>query len=269
MHPQHRGGGPAARVPARIWARVRLTGQRLLARWDRYDDELRYDPARRNRPVLIVIGAAAVVVLAAMVGLFVLASRSHPAPARAVVLTSPTPTPSPTPAPGTPPPTTPLASTASPTPTVPAGGTLRALHSGRCLTVRDDSREAGARLVQRGCDGAPAEGFHLVPVPAAVRTYELVNELTGRCVDVDSGSTADGAPVIQWDCTGHLNQQFTMRNVPGLAGSVQLVAMHSGKCLDVAGVSTANGAEIQQWACHPAETEATMRNQSWLLATGT
>jgi hypothetical protein len=54
--------------------------------------------------------------------------------------------------------------------------------------------------------------------------------------------------------------------VPGLPGSVQLVAAHSGKCLDVSGASTADGTLIQQWSCHDPATEASMRNQSFVVA---
>jgi hypothetical protein len=245
---------------ARVWAPLRLAVRRGWLGWRRYDDELRHDPARRERSAMIVIGAAAVVVLLAMVGLFVVASQSRPAPARAVAITSRTPTATPTTPPTTPPATTPARS-----PDVPAGGTLRALHSGRCLAVRDGSREAGARLVQQSCDGDPGQGFRLVPVPGPARTYQLVDELSGRCVDVSGGSTADGAEVIQWDCGDQHNQRFTLRDVPGSSGYVQLVVEHSGKCLDVAGGSTEDGAAVQQDSCHSADVEATARNQSWLL----
>jgi Ricin-type beta-trefoil lectin domain-like len=266
MHPQHRGrrsAGPAVRG----WARLRQAIRRAGLGWRRYEDRLRDDPGRRERSAMIVVGVAAVLVLLAMVGLFVVASQSHPAPARAVPTTSrsPTPTRPPTTAPATTPPA-PTTTTASPTPDAPAGGTLRALHSGRCLAVRGDSREAGAPLVQRSCDGDPVQGFHLVPVDGPARTYQLVDGLTGRCVDVSGGSTADGGVVIQWDCGTQANQRFTLRDVPGGAGSVQLVALHSGKCLAVAGGSTADDAEVQQSTCEPAAIEATARNQSWLLA---
>jgi hypothetical protein len=270
MHPQRHRGRPGGRVTAlaaQAVLRLRRAGRRAHLAIQRYEDELQRDPVRRDRSAMIVVGAAAAVVVLAMVAFFVVASQSHPPPARAVVITGPTPSATPSPTATAASPTAPE-TTASPTPTVPAGGTLRALHSGRCLAVRRDSQQDGARLVQRSCDGSPGQGFHLVPVAGQPSTYQLVDELSGRCVDVSDSSTADGARVIQWGCTGEPNQAFTLREVPGLSGYVQLVAGHSGKCLDVADVSTEDGAAIQQWSCHPADVEATMRNQSWQLSAG-
>jgi len=251
--------GTVARRPAGVGRR----GVQALAE---LDERVRRDPARRERSAMLVVGGGAVVVALGIGILLVLAGTgdSQPAPAGGGAAgTRPSGSPLPTAGPSVT--ASAPATTAQPSPTLPAGAALRAVQSGKCLAVPGDTTEAGAQLVQLGCDADPGKRFLLVPVAGRVRTFSLVNALTSRCVDVSGAGGDDGTPVIQWECNGQPNQQFELRDVPAFPGYVQLVAQHSGKCVDADQVSTADSAPVQQWTCRITPVVEPLRSQSWQL----
>ena len=256
---------------AGLW--LAAVGRRGLQAMRDLDERIRHDPARRERSAMLVVGGVALVVVLAMSTLLVLAGTGGGSPgtrSAAAVGTRGAGRATPT-APATASRTPTAATTGAASPTDPAGAVLRVLQSGMCLAVPGDTTEAGVQFVQRPCDGALGEQFHLVPVAGRVRTYMLVDALTGRCVDVQGAARDDGTPVIQWDCHGQPNQQFELRNVPGPVGSVQLVAQHSGKCVDVERTPAGDGEDggdsglVSQRTCQAAQVAATMHSQVWQL----
>jgi len=79
--------------------------------------------------------------------------------------------------------------------------------SGQCLDVKDGSRETGAPIVQRPCNGADCQVFH-VSIRAADGHREIRNQLSGKCLAAPRGHSAPGTPLIQVKCTWQDNQRF-------------------------------------------------------------
>ena len=135
---------------------------------------------------------------------------------------------------------------------------LTALHSGKCLDVRQASLANGAPVQQWTCHGKDNQHWIVEP---RFGEYYLRALHSGKCLDVRQASLANGAPVQQWTChspehqTWILEPDLTLEDKP----SYSLRALHSGKCLDVRQASLANGAPVQQWTCHGPD------HQRWLL----
>jgi hypothetical protein len=71
-------------------------------------------------------------------------------------------------------------------------------NSGRCLTVKDGSKDAGARIVQGvfATEAGSAEKWKAVKIGDA---YKLVNLKSGKVLAVPEGSKEKGTEIIQWD----------------------------------------------------------------------
>jgi hypothetical protein len=125
-------------------------------------------------------------------------------------------------------------------------------HSGKCMTLSENSAANGKPIIQWPCFSPPSPGdgqvFTLVPMAGG---YELKINSTGKCVDVTSASVANGAKLQQWDClgAGQTNQIWSLVELAGQPGWFAWIAKHSGRCADVPSSSTANGAWFQQWDC--------------------
>jgi hypothetical protein len=139
---------------------------------------------------------------------------------------------------------------------------LTALHSGKCLDVRQFSQANGATVQQWNCHGRDNQRWVLEPAGTVEGepSYLLQAVHSGKCLDVRQFSQANGATVQQWNCHGRDNQRWVLESVgTAEAPSYLLRAVHRGKCLDVRQFSQANGATVQQWNCHGRD------NQRWLL----
>jgi hypothetical protein len=125
-------------------------------------------------------------------------------------------------------------------------------HSGKCMTLSENSATNGKPIIQWECFSVnPADGqvFSLVPMGGA---YEIKVNSTGKCVDVTSASQANGALLQEYSCLeeGQTNQLWSLVELQGQPGWFAFIAKHSGKCADVPASSSANGVQFQQWTCN-------------------
>ncbi|MFY0565818.1 RICIN domain-containing protein [Archangium lansingense] len=91
--------------------------------------------------------------------------------------------------------------------------------SGQCVDVKDGSREEGAPLVQRECNGAECQVFH-VSNRGADGHRELRNQLSGKCLAAPQGGSSSGAQLVQWKCTSQDNQRFRISPAQTTASTV-------------------------------------------------
>ncbi len=82
------------------------------------------------------------------------------------------------------------------------GDTVRAL--GKCLDVRNGSRDNGVEVWLYQCNGTGAQVWEI----RADRTWR--NPQSGRCLTTNGGSSADGTRLMIWTCTGGSYQRWTM-----------------------------------------------------------
>jgi hypothetical protein len=75
---------------------------------------------------------------------------------------------------------------------------LVSTNSGRCLTVKDGSKDAGAHIVQ-GAVAAEAGSAERWKAVKAGDAYKLVNLNSGKILAVPEGAKTKGAQIIQWD----------------------------------------------------------------------
>jgi len=87
--------------------------------------------------------------------------------------------------------------------------TLKAQHSGMCVSVAGASTTAGANVEQQPCDGGSAQSWTLRNV--GIGYYELSHTSTTSCLDVAGGSVASGANVQQWTCNALSPQIWRLR----------------------------------------------------------
>jgi hypothetical protein len=83
------------------------------------------------------------------------------------------------------------------------GSTVRAA-GGKCLDVRNGSRDNGATVWLYACNGTGAQVWEI----RADRTWR--NPQSGRCLTTVNGSSADGTRLMIWTCTGGSYQRWTM-----------------------------------------------------------
>lgn len=79
--------------------------------------------------------------------------------------------------------------------------------SGKCVDVKDGSREDGAPLVQRSCNSADCQVFH-VSDRGADGHREIRNKLSDKCLAAPQGGGDSGSQLVQWKCTGRDTQRF-------------------------------------------------------------
>ncbi|WNG35719.1 RICIN domain-containing protein [Archangium violaceum] len=79
--------------------------------------------------------------------------------------------------------------------------------SGKCVDVKDGSREEGALIVQRPCNGAECQIFQ-VSDRGADGHRELRNKLSGKCLAASRGQSNSSTPLIQSNCTLQDVQRF-------------------------------------------------------------
>ncbi|QRK05073.1 RICIN domain-containing protein [Archangium violaceum] len=79
--------------------------------------------------------------------------------------------------------------------------------SGKCVDVKDGSREEGAPIVQRPCNGAECQVFH-VSERGTDGHRELRNKLSDKCMAAHGGGATTGNSLIQANCTSQDEQRF-------------------------------------------------------------
>lgn len=82
--------------------------------------------------------------------------------------------------------------------------TIVSKQSGQCLDVKDGSREDGAAIIQKSCNGAECQVFH-VSNRGADGHRELRNQLSGKCL---APPRSGDSGLIQTGCNGQDSQRF-------------------------------------------------------------
>lgn len=131
--------------------------------------------------------------------------------------------------------------------------TLVGLGSNKCVDIRNEDADYGARAQLWQCYGSPNQRFTLRRVgttPQGKPYFQIINkEAPYLCLQVRDNSTANGAQVDQYGCSAD-NHQYWYWGSPNNGVHLPLVNLNSGKCLDVNAGATHNGARIQQWTCN-------------------
>ena len=143
----------------------------------------------------------------------------------------------------------------------PAGATLKAAHSDKCLNVPNGSSNANVALVQWQCVGNTNEQWYAESMGDG--TYHVVSThttATKMCLNVPGADLDNSVAVVQYPCTATArNDRWRAKAVPG-TNRFQLIAAHSNKCLNVPSSNKANGAAVIQYAC---TNVATTLNEQW------
>ena len=83
------------------------------------------------------------------------------------------------------------------------GREIRALHSGKCLTVAGAGDTNGTRIVEAACTGAVEQRFSIRS------TGEIRPSFIDKCFDRDGVQNANNGALLQlWACHGSENQRF-------------------------------------------------------------
>ena len=91
---------------------------------------------------------------------------------------------------------------------------LQALHSGKCLDVRQASLANGAPVQQWTCHSPEHQTWILEPdlTLEGEPSYSRQALHSGKCLDVRQASLANGAPVQQWTCHGPDHQRWLLED---------------------------------------------------------
>jgi len=83
---------------------------------------------------------------------------------------------------------------------------IKAQHSGKCVDVKDASRNNGANIHQWTCEQVDNQLWTRHWPDHNSNYFELRAKHSGQCLDVSEASNDNGANVHQWDCVGGANQ---------------------------------------------------------------
>jgi len=128
----------------------------------------------------------------------------------------------------------------------PADGTyiVEARHSGKALSVANNSTDNGANVQQNSYSGNAGQRWQLSDLGNGY--YSLINASSGRSLDVWEVSTDAGANIAQWDYWGGDGQQWQLESVG--AGYFLIRSRLSGHVLDVSSRSQSEGGNVIQWS---------------------
>lgn len=88
--------------------------------------------------------------------------------------------------------------------------TIKAEHTGKCLSVKDSGKDNGVNIIQWDCFNTPNQKVIMTPSTGGSWTIRFLH--TGKCMDVQGTSTANGQTVHQWDCSNNADQDWFLRN---------------------------------------------------------
>lgn len=126
-------------------------------------------------------------------------------------------------------------------------------HSGKYLTVANNSSEGGANIQQNSFSGI--EGQFWLVEDVGDNYYKFTSLKSNLVFDIKDVSTENGAELIQWNWWAGDGQKFKMDYMDNTY--CRLSPKHSGKSLDVSNLSTSEDAKIIQWDWHGGD------NQLW------
>jgi hypothetical protein len=131
--------------------------------------------------------------------------------------------------------------------------TFKADHSGRCLTIQNNSKSINAPAVQWTC--ANSNNQRWVALDAGGGFYRLKALHSNRCLLVSGLNSVEGAILRQSTCAPNDSQHWKL--VKNANGSVALTYRPSDKAVDVKGRVNTNGALLVQ------STSAAVTSQAW------
>ncbi|WP_433078004.1 RICIN domain-containing protein [Dactylosporangium sp. CA-052675] len=204
----------------------------------------------------VLLGAAAVAVLAVVVGI-VLGARAFMSDDPQATGATQTPlsagedSSAPAPPPSAAPPPSPAASP-TPSPTPPKAALLAAKpslirpdHSQLCLQANGGN---GGNTTQQGCDGNnPTEMWVPQAIGGSQDTFQFVNAADNRCLSVSNNSKDNFAQVWLWDCHADIGQLWKL--VPD-NGGYRLLNPNSNRCLTIEGGNPQPGAVARIFDCN-------------------
>ncbi|MEU3752659.1 glycosyl hydrolase family 18 protein [Streptomyces olivoreticuli] len=117
--------------------------------------------------------------------------------------------------------------------------------AGKCLDVKDGSRDYGTAVRLRDCDGGDAQNWSLSG-DGTVRAL-------GLCLDADHSGKEYGTKVQLWGCNGSDAQKWTRTDAH------ELKNVNAGLCLDVPGSVADDGRQLQLYGCNGSGA------QKWVL----
>ncbi len=132
---------------------------------------------------------------------------------------------------------------------------IMAKHSGKVLTVQNNSMNTGALIEQREYNDSDNQKWEISLIGNGY--YKIISSSSGLALNVSAYSLENGASIIQQVYTGYNDELWRIASLGN--GYYELIAKHSQKVLDVSGASMNNGASLVQW---PFLGE---NNQSWQL----
>lgn len=127
-----------------------------------------------------------------------------------------------------------------------SSGQLEGL-TGRCLDVKDGSRDYGTTVRLNDCNGSDAQNWTL-PGDGTVRALDL-------CLDADHSGKTYGTKVQLWGCNDSEAQKWTRTDAH------ELKNVNADLCLDVPDSVADDGRQLQLWGCNGSEA------QKWVLDT--
>ncbi|WP_331744322.1 glycosyl hydrolase family 18 protein [Kitasatospora sp. NBC_01300] len=125
-----------------------------------------------------------------------------------------------------------------------APGPIKGL-AGKCLDVKDGSRDNGTPVRLQDCKGGDAQTWS-VPGDSTVQAL-------GLCLDADHSGKDYGTKVQLWGCNGSDAQKWTR------TAARELKNVNAGLCLDVPGSVSDDGRQLQLYGCNGSDA------QKWVL----
>lgn len=130
--------------------------------------------------------------------------------------------------------------------------TIKASHSGLCLTIIGVSKVADAEAAQGTCNGKPEQQWELATI--ATGKTRIRNMNSQLCLTIRGAVKTVGANIVQATCNGKAEQWWNIQK--DNSGMAQIQNNHSLLCLVVNKGSKASGARALQQTC--AETDEQM-----------
>ena len=115
-----------------------------------------------------------------------------------------------------------------------------------CLTPAGGSQDRNVPMVQYLCDDDPSRFWSIGP-ENDVGLVAIKNLNSDLCLTIAGGNTERNITAVQYDCDGDPSRLWKLRRVDGEI--VQLVNTHSALCLTIAGGGTERNMEAVQYAC--------------------
>jgi len=115
------------------------------------------------------------------------------------------------------------------------GGEIRARLNDKCLDIRDQNPNNGAKVQVWDCWSGANQRWYWTG-------GQIRSALNGKCLDIRDRNPNNGAKVQMWSCWSGANQRWYRYGE-------QIRSSLNGKCLDIRDGDPNNGATVQMWSC--------------------